>query len=292
MEIKVNKKVFWKPKNILKLRLPQIIAKFIITRISTTFSIDLISLAYSQAGILNYRNEKESGEYHLISTWLKHFLTIQNVTQPCFLDIGANEGNNCKLLNLFHPFSTIYAFEPNPYTYKQLLLLSSKSPQIIPNNLGVAEIIGSMELFIRENNNSSPHASIYGKVLTDVHGYTDVQKVKIQVITLDSFCEQNDIRQIDFLKIDTEGNELNVLRGSTNSLRNGIIKSIQFEFNEMNVYSRVFLRDFYDLLKDFNFYRLLSKSLLPLDYSCKHEIFQFQNILAVRKDLDLVLYDD
>ena len=61
---------------------------------------------------------------------------------------------------------------------------------------------------------------------------------------------------------------------------------MQFEFNEMNVISRVFLKDFYDLLGDeWDFFRLDTRKLIYLGrrYDSANEIFKFQNIVAIRK---------
>lgn len=86
------------------------------------------------------------------------------------------------------------------------------------------------------------------------------------------------------LKIDTEGNELAVLHGAQNALKNGKIEMVHFEFNEMNVISRVFFRDFWNLLHPlgFQFYRLLPNSAFEITrYSpVDCEIFAFQNIIA------------
>jgi hypothetical protein len=87
------------------------------------------------------------------------------------------------------------------------------------------------------------------------------------------------------LKIDTEGNELDVLRGAINSINQKKIKAIHFEFNEMNVISRVFFRDIYLMLKDYKLYRLLPYGMTEINvYSplfC--EIFAYQNIVAILK---------
>jgi len=62
------------------------------------------------------------------------------------------------------------------------------------------------------------------------------------------------------------------------------IKLLQFEFNEMNIISRVFLKDFYSLLRGFDFFRLDTQRLIPLpNYDATNEIFKFQNILAINK---------
>ena len=104
--------------------------------------------------------------------------------------------------------------------------------------------------------------------------------------TLDAYARENGVRRIALLKVDTEGNEYKVLLGARELLRSGAIAAIQFEFNEMNVASRVFVRDFLDLLPNYDMYRLLPRGLLRIDpyipvYS---EIFGFQNIVAIRRD--------
>ena len=85
-------------------------------------------------------------------------------------------------------------------------------------------------------------------VLKDLHRAKTIKETNVPLITLDAYCCAASIRGIDFLKIDTEGNELKVLKGSQAMIQKNAIRAIQFEFNEMNVVSRVFLKDFYDIL--------------------------------------------
>ena len=84
------------------------------------------------------------------------------------------------------------------------------------------------------------------------------------------------------LKIDVEGFELEVLKGAEKLLREGRIKIIQFEFNEVNIIQRRFLKDFYDELPGFDFYRLDENRLIALnEWQPKHEIFLFQKVIAI-----------
>ena len=57
-----------------------------------------------------------------------------------------------------------------------------------------------------------------------------IAPVKIQVKTLDDYCETYEIMHIDFLKIDTEGNELNVLYGASKLLDEKAVDFIQIEY--------------------------------------------------------------
>lgn len=107
----------------------------------------------------------------------------------------------------------------------------------------------------------------------------------IDAIKLDEFCADNGIDFIDFMKIDAEGHELEIFKGATRMINENRIGMIQFEFNLHNIYSRVFLRDFYNILPNYNIYRLDTERLIPIhDYSHVHEIFIYQNLLAIMKN--------
>ena len=96
--------------------------------------------------------------------------------------------------------------------------------------------------------------------------------------------QKNNISTIDLLKIDTEGFELEALEGAKQLLSENRISMIQFEFNEVNIIKRRFLKDFNTILTGFDFYRLDENKLIPLnEWQPIHEIFMFQNILAIRK---------
>ena len=104
------------------------------------------------------------------------------------------------------------------------------------------------------------------------------------VETLDVFAEREKFRHIDFIKIDTEGNEFAVLQGASNLLKQGDIECIQFEMNEMNVVSRIFFNDFRKTLNNYQLYRLLPRGLMPLsNVPLETELFAFQNIFALHK---------
>ena len=72
-------------------------------------------------------------------------------------------------------------------------------------------------------------------------------------------------------------------KGAQKLLAGKSIRLIQFEFNEMNVISRNYMRDFLELLSNYQLHRLLPDGLLPLN-NCvlDTELFGFQNILAIQ----------
>jgi hypothetical protein len=104
---------------------------------------------------------------------------------------------------------------------------------------------------------------------------------RIALTTLDSYCAFEGIQKIDFLKIDAEGHDLEVLKGASTMLAEGRITYVQFEFGGANIDSRTFLRDFVTLLTPrYSLWRLLSDGVELLEYSEREEIFITTNFLA------------
>lgn len=154
---------------------------------------------------------------------------------------------------------------------------------MIPASVG--DVGGVLDLYDRRERDGSSHASLYQAVIEQIH-HTESVKHTVEVITLDEFCTQHGIDHIHLLKNDTEGNELKCLQGASGLLNRGAIDVIQFEFNEMNVVSHAAFKDFWDLLHDYQFLRLLPGGrLLPIDqYSPLYcEIYAYQNIVARRE---------
>jgi hypothetical protein len=57
--------------------------------------------------------------------------------------------------------------------------------------------------------------------------------LSVPCITLDQFCEQENVPHIDVLKIDTEGHDLSVLQGAVGTLKSRGVSFVHIEFNSM-----------------------------------------------------------
>jgi FkbM family methyltransferase len=243
--------------------------------------IDLLPLALNQMGILKYQNSYVSGEKYVMEKVLKQWLGKTSLT---VFDVGANSGNYSLELREALPDALIFAFEPNPITF-ELLKSNLRHPNDKCFCLGFGDIAENRIIYTYSNEPACEQASLYKTVITDFHERQSLE-INIELATVDKFCQEYNIETVDFLKIDTEGNELNVLKGAKQMLDEHRIAIIQFEFNHMNVISRVFLKDFFDILSDYNIYRLDTDRLIPLPvYHSTHEIFRFQNLLAISKKL-------
>lgn len=243
--------------------------------------IDLMTVAYNSIGILNCQNEEVSGEQFFISNILKNYI---NYPMPVLLDVGANVGKYTLALSREFPGAKIISFEPNRNTFEILKQNVKGKAECI--NAGLGSEVKTGKIYTYAENITSSHASIYSDVFEVFHEAANVVGIDFEMITIDNFCTQRGIEHIDLLKIDTEGNELDVLKGSRKMLTGNRVKIIQFEFGECDVFSRVFLRDFYEMLPNYRIYRLNSDSLIPLfEYKSTNEIFRFQNFIALNTKL-------
>jgi len=242
----------------------------------------LFRLSLNGLGILNYYNYKLSGEKYFISKILPKYLPKRSV----LFDVGANVGNYSSELIKQFPDASLHVFEPHPKTFEILskkVFLNSTSL----NNLALSSEEGKIQLFDYAERDGSSHASVVRGVIENIHS-GDSMVHEVNKKTLDDYIKINNIDNIDLLKIDVEGHELEVLKGAKNILKESKVKIVQLEFNEMNVESRTYLMDFRKELKGFNFYRLLTTGLLPLKkyVALTNEIFAFQNIIAIHRSID------
>jgi len=279
------KKILFK---IIKKIINQKQVMFLIEKLIDLYNIDIATLYFKKKGILKYQDEYISGEYFVLDKVIPRILGDE---KAIVFDVGANDGSYSLLVEKKLSFDLIYAFEPNPLSYDKLKLNLINKEQIRTFNIGFGNEKVQKEIFTISTLKHTQHATLHKSVLTDLHRVKDIESYNIEISTIDSFCKENQIKKIDFLKIDTEGHELFVLEGAKEMIDNLKIKIIQFEFNEMNTISRVFLKDFYKILLNYNIFRIDSEKLIYLkDYSTYDEIFLFQNLLAVHKSIDIKSY--
>lgn len=238
------------------------------------FNRALFELSLRGLGVLNYEDAVASGEDHFVGR------RIRGRTRPVVFDVGANRGEYSSAVLSANPDTQLFSFEPHPETFQHLSeRLVPRGAQVV--NAACGRVAGQMLLY-DYTTGGSPHASLYRGVIEDLH-HKRVQAFNVKVIDLDTFASGCTFGHIDLLKIDAEGHELEVLGGAQRLLRSGRIGAIQFEFNEMNLISRTYLRDFYDALPEYRLYRMVRNGLVPLEEraSPMSEIFLFQNIVAL-----------
>lgn len=165
-------------------------------------------------GIISYISANSSIKEILIGTskheiiQIKKLVELKKIKNSIFLDIGANIGIFSRNLNFF---KKIYTFEPNKIIFKLLELNLSDYKNVKNYNIGLSEK-NSFAYLKNSKNDITSNVIIKNKS-------KDLEKVKCS--TLDSFLMsiKKDKSKIKVIKIDTEGHELNVLKGAKNFLK-------------------------------------------------------------------------
>lgn len=154
-----------------------------------------------------------------------------------YIDIGAHDGDTC--IDLVDTFQRVYAFEPNPESIKSIPDTIKKFPFALGNKK--EELV----LTIPDNGyNNNKHGSI-------VRHQSGIRQYSVSVRTLDGF----EFKEVDLIKIDVEGMELEALEGAMQTIikwrpvvlfenkRSRYNKKLVDFFNEINYNIKVYKSD-------------------------------------------------
>jgi FkbM family methyltransferase len=221
-------------------------------------------------------NPSRNGEYRFLNSYIKDNMTI--------IDAGAHDGTYAEYIFNLNPLVTIHCFEPTASAYKELtvrLAKEIKAGKLFANNAGLSTETGEAELFIY--NELDQRNSLH---LNPAHEYDSSQlhKEKIKLATLDDYIEKNNIKTVDFLKIDVEGHETKVIEGAKETLKQKKVKCIQFEYNNNWAAGNFTLENVFKKLIDcgFKFYRLTFWGRLPeRNFKSDLENYKHCNYIAI-----------
>lgn len=251
-----------------------------IYRMWNLFFEKLYAFSLRQMNFGRASSYRRNGELHSLKQLARRW-SSQPVT---LFDVGANVGEfTLEILEAFRNREfELYAFEPSGHAWSQLNRRVPAGKNVHAIRMALGDVEGKADLYFPED--GSALASLLRRDL--VHMNVNFSKhEQVAVTTLDGFCRDRNIGHIHLLKMDVEGNELNVLKGASGLLSRDAIEVIQFEFGGTNIDSRTYLKDFFKLLgPKFTLYRILPRGLREMPaYTEKFEIFQAANYLAIRR---------
>lgn len=144
-------------------------------------------------GAWHYRPDSDEMRF------LRESLTDASVV----IDIGANYGVISCIAAKHCPTARIYAFEPHPET------AASCRTNLLRNGLTnvtvIEKAVGRSDGDVGFTSHGSPATN---RIARDMPS-----KIRVQITTLDGFCDEKRLEHIDFLKIDVEGADVEVLEG-------------------------------------------------------------------------------
>jgi FkbM family methyltransferase len=204
------------------------------------------------------------------------FRLIDGLAQQChtFVDVGANVGNWTEYF-LHRNLTPGLLFEPSEQCIS-LLKTKFKDKPVTLRNVAVGDRSGFVS-FVEEQNCGQ------GSSASETYFSLSGTSRRVPMVTLDQELP-GFAADIDFLKIDTEGYDLKVLKGAKTLLKDRRIRFIQFEYNAHWLAVGSSLAEAQRFLEKMGFRLLLIRStgLHPLSYSLWGDYFRYSNFLAYR----------
>jgi FkbM family methyltransferase len=126
--------------------------------------------------------------------------------EGAIIDCGANIGLFSKWMRAHNPGRPIHCFEPLPSNARMIRL---NCPDATVNEAGVGRAAATVRLGVDK----------HGLMASSIAQAWSLEETEFPVVTLDDYASARGIGPVAFLKIDTEGMELDVLDGAHNLLR-------------------------------------------------------------------------
>lgn len=184
--------------------------------------------------------------YYCINTWtwkfinigvfpaIEHKKALKNLSFDAVFDVGFHKGQFSALIDNFFPAKEIYAFEPQPFSVfiSKKVFKDKKNFRLFNFALGARTC--KRRLFIASASDSSsffPFANSFKSIYKNIK---HVKSMPVKVHHLDGFKLQNSFSKDIFLKIDTQGFELEVLKGAKKFLKR--CKYIYVECSYISLY--------------------------------------------------------
>ena len=190
-----------------------------------------------------------------LATSYRWFLSLENdldrmgIGDPSVVfDIGAHQGQTALHFRKSFPTASIHCFEPTDENFAKLKSNTKGKKQIRINQFALGSECTSV--VIKTGNSDLTHQVIRNHKKT--HANKEMQMACMK--TLDAYIKKECIDNIDLLKMDVEGYELEVLKGAKDALESGSIKAIlaECDFDPKDT-QHTYFNDLWDYLRSKNF---------------------------------------
>ena len=204
---------------------------------------------------------------------LQFFLNIKDKINVIF-DVGCRSDSEYVNFN-----GEVHYFDPVNEYIEKLKAQKNVNKMSYFNNFGLGSENSQLYYYPK-------YQSFYDRV-NSCHVSDSSNKFLLYIKKGKEYIVSNNIKHIDFLKIDTEGYELNVLKGFEDFLEN--VKIVQFEYGGTFLDNNTKLIDVINYLKEKGFYKFsYVTSYGPVLINDFSDHYQYCNIVCIHKNSDVV----
>jgi FkbM family methyltransferase len=151
--------------------------------------------------------------------------------RPILFDVGANHGQTIEKFRNTFARPVIHAFEPGRATFAELQRRMAGIPDLHLNNVALGERLESHTFF------DTDPADMSSLLEQSVDAWGEIKgNYPVDVTTVDDYCAARGIDVIDILKSDTQGFDLEVIKGAARMIDKGAIRLILIEITFSDMY--------------------------------------------------------
>ena len=177
-------------------------------------------------------------------------------------DVGANVGSSTLQYAIDYPERiTLYAFEPVPQLYEKIAEQAKDFPNVFVFKTAVSDFNGKANFNVSSASADHSASSLFeysdkldanwGPVK---HHFEVTEQIEVDVIRLDAFIEEHGIECINYFHCDTQGSDLNVLKGMgdhIHKIKEGVVE-VAIKYNALYK-NQVMIDTMMQFLTDHNF---------------------------------------
>jgi FkbM family methyltransferase len=197
------------------------------------------------------------------------------------VDIGGFTGGWTETARSISGKEDFYIFEPNIENYESIKRRFIGKEKIKIINEGLGEVEGEFTYFNLLGSDNIRGMS--GFVKREIYSNYPYEEIKIKISTLDNSIPKD--LYIDFIKVDVEGYELNVIKGMKDILESGRVKFIQFEYGGTYFDAGIKMNDVIEIFDSYGYkvFDYSNSQFRQLDSFV--DDFNYNNLIATKEIL-------
>lgn len=199
-------------------------------------------------------------------------------------DIGMNYGEWSRYALSLNNNIDLHCFEPIEY-YCQRAKQSDLGARATINHLAVCEKIDETTFYAFGE--GSGGSSLYRQDPVNDGISDQITEIKTNTTTIDEYCSMKNIDRVDYMKIDVEGAEFDVLSGAIGMFSSRKIGMATIEYGVTWISARRYLMDIFEFSEKVGYcmLKIHSKQLVHHDkYDKQQENYQYQNWVIADPD--------
>ena len=151
--------------------------------------------------------------------WMQFLLRKFINNESIILDIGGHSGQYAKLFSRIAPQGKVYSFEPGSYPLSilKLSVFLNQLQNVVVVDEGLSSVPGKLSLVTPVKENGIFRFGLAYMGARENYEFTEVEEVS--VTTIDNFAIDFGLKSLDFIKIDVEGWEAQILQGGSKTIR-------------------------------------------------------------------------